>query len=425
MLSRVLGVALLTILPLASHAANWHQRIEWRGQQANMRVTAAGGFVLHSPAGTRLITQQALVTHTASVMFDGLFAMAQSDLKKDSVTAITDAAFDHGKPIACQCFIAGKKWPFVWTRDLSYSTDLALWRLAPARARKSLLFKLSTVREASAPQGLYVMQDTGSGGSWPISTDRIVWFLGARHLLDDRSFANRTYRALTDTLAQDRKYVFDPAVGLYRGETSFLDWRQQSYPAWIARNVTFIAQSFALSTNVLHYDALRLAVRMSRQRHAEHEATAYAGQAIALKQAINRYFWNFRSGLYMSYIGGDVNPAPFAAYDLLGLSLAITSGVADPQRARQVLAHYPTWPAGSPVIWPEHAEQPIYHNRAIWPFVSAYALQAARQGTRPDHDHTLGAITDARCGLEPIEHGKLLTANTLQSYTWQARWTGG
>jgi hypothetical protein len=31
------------------------------------------------------------------------------------------------------------------------------------------------------------------------------------------------------------------------------------------------------------------------------------------------------------------------------------------------------------VIWPERADQPIYHNRAIWPFVSAYALRAARK----------------------------------------------
>ncbi len=411
MLSRVLGVALLTILPLTSHAANWQQRIEWRGQQADMRVTAQGGFVLHSPAGTRLIARQALVTHTASSMFDGLFAMAQSDLQKDSVTAITDAAFDHGKPIACACFIAGKKWPFVWTRDLSYSTDLALWRLDPARARNSLLFKLSSVRKASAPQGLYVMQDTGSGGSWPISTDRIVWFLGARHLLANRAFAKQTYRALVDTLTQDRKYVFDSTLGLYRGETSFLDWRQQSYPAWTARNVTFIAQSFALSTNVLHYNALRLAVRMSRQHHAEREATVYAAQAIALKQAINRHFWNSQSGLYMSYIGGNANPAPFDAYDLLGLSLAITSGVADPQRARQVLAHYPTWPAGSPVIWPEHAAQPIYHNRAIWPFVSAYALQAARKVRDP----TL--ITHM---VQSLMRGAALHRSNMENFSLQA-----
>ncbi|MCT7041788.1 hypothetical protein M1717_26505, partial [Salmonella enterica subsp. enterica serovar Pomona] len=75
-----------------------------------------------------------------------------------------------------------------------------------------------------------MMQDTGSGGSWPISTDRVVWFLGARHLLDDKAFADDTWTALKDTLAQDRLYVFDPALGLYRGETSFLDWREQTYP---------------------------------------------------------------------------------------------------------------------------------------------------------------------------------------------------
>jgi hypothetical protein len=78
----------------------------------------------------------------------------------------------------------------------------------------------------------------------------------------------------------------------------------------------------------------------------------------------------------MSYLGGKGMPVD--TYDLLGISLAITSGVADEARARSSLSHYPVWPAGSPVIWPERADQPIYHNRAIWPFVSAYALRAAR-----------------------------------------------
>ncbi|MBJ7516977.1 MAG: Six-hairpin glycosidase-like protein, partial [Stenotrophomonas sp.] len=33
---------------------------------------------------------------------------------------------------------------------------------------------------------------------------------------------------------------------------------------------------------------------------------------------------------------------------------------------------------GSPVVWPQEGYQPVYHNRAIWPFVSAYSLRAAR-----------------------------------------------
>jgi len=35
------------------------------------------------------------------------------------------------------------------------------------------------------------------------------------------------------------------------------------------------------------------------------------------------------------------------------------------------------------VTWPERSDQPIYHNRAIWPFVSAYALRAARTVNDP------------------------------------------
>ncbi len=377
------------LLALATAAAPappaWHASLEWRGQTASMSRTANGGYRLKGPFGERDISPARAATHTASPLFDGLFAMARQELDEDSVAAVRDPAYDHGRPMPCHCFVTGVKWPYVWTRDTSYSIDLGIWRYDPARARASLLFKLSGVRAKDVPQGpdsgrLYPMQDTGSGGSWPISTDRVAWFLGARHLLGDKAFAGKVWRALQDTLAQDREYAFDAHLGLYRGETSFLDWREQTYPAWTKDNVVFIAQSFALSTNVLHYQALRLAARMADARH-DSSAARYRRQAAALKQAINAHFWRADRGMYMSYLGGD--GLPVDTYDLLGISLAITSGVADRARARQSLAHYPVWPAGSPVIWPERADQPIYHNRAIWPFVSAYALRAARKVDDP------------------------------------------
>ncbi|HSM99858.1 MAG TPA: Six-hairpin glycosidase-like protein [Rudaea sp.] len=353
----------------------------WRGQHAEISRSKDGGFILRGPFGERAISASAWSVQTASPLFDGLFAMAQDDLRQDSVEAIRDDAFDHGQPIPCHCFETGAKWHYVWTRDLAYSVDLGLWRFDASRSRNGLLFKLSGVRAKDVPHGAYPMQDTGSGGSWPISTDRVVWFLGARHLLGDKAFADKVWQALNDTLAQDRVYAFDARFGLYRGETSFLDWREQSYPEWTQDNVVFIAQSFALSTNVLHYQALRLAEHMARQR-GDARTADYAAQAAALKAAINAHFWRGDRGMYMSYIGGD--GLPVEAYDLLGLSLAITSGVADAGRARASLAHYPTWPAGSPVIWPERADEPIYHNRAIWPFVSAYALRAARAMDDPE-----------------------------------------
>ncbi|WP_109125360.1 Six-hairpin glycosidase-like protein [Dyella sp. C11] len=396
--------ALLLAGGAQASAIGAHDDIQWNGRSASMSAQGDGGFVLHSPSGDRAIAAQPLTVHTASPLFDGLFAMAQDDLGHDAVSAIKDGAYDHGQEIPCVCYATGEKWPYVWTRDVSYSIDLALARVDADRARNTLRFKLSGVREPSVPQGLYVMQDTGSGGSWPISTDRVVWFLAARHLLDDKAFADDTWKAVKDTLAQDRLYVFDSHLGLYRGETSFLDWREQTYPAWTEKDVRYIGETFALSTNVLHYQALTLAAELADKKH-DASAKDFHVQAEALKQAINAHFWRADRGMYMSYVGPHA--MPIDSYDLLGIALAVTTGVADTAKAKQSLASYPTWDAGSPVIWPERKDQPIYHNRAIWPFVSAYSLRAARvvnDAPRIAHE------------MDSILRGAALASSNMENY---------
>lgn len=386
----------LATLTLATSAAaadsDWRTSLNFDNRSATAAVEK-GGYRLGSDGHPRTIAAQPLRSDTASPLVDALFALAQDEANQAKTRQLTDGAYNHGKPIPCDCFVTGVKWPFVWTRDSAYSIDLALGWLDPARARRTLEFKLSDVREASAPQGLYIVQDTGSGGSWPVSTDRVVWFLGARGLLDDKAFADKTYKALKDTLAQDKQYAFDAQLGLYRGETSFLDWREQTYPVWTEKDVRFIAESFALSTNVLHYEALRLAVKMAKSRNESAVATQYQGEADALRAAIDKHFWREDRGLYMSYIGAADGPRTIEAYDLLGTALAILADIPAPERARKALANYPTWPAGSPVVWPEHRDAAIYHNRAIWPFVSAYALRAARKLDDPNRiAHELRSI---------------------------------
>ncbi|HEY5804044.1 MAG TPA: Six-hairpin glycosidase-like protein [Lysobacter sp.] len=390
--------------------AAWQHGLSWRGQSVVMSEQGQG-YALTGSALPRTIDAQAMRSHSASPLFDGLFALAQAELQQAQVESITDSAFDKGRPIACPCFETGEKWRYVWTRDVSYAADLALARVSPERTRASLRFKLSGTRPPAAAGGFFVAQDTGSGGSWPISSDRIVWFLAARHLIDDGSadgkrFADETWRALTDTLAQDRSFVFDESVGLYRGETSFLDWREQSYPRWTANDVGFIAQSFALSTNVLQYQALRLGEQMATRR-GDARAVTYARQAEALAKAIDRAFWREDRGLYMSYIGTAEHRVPFEAYDLLGLALAIESGVAPPERARRALSRYPMLESGSPVIWPQQPDTAIYHNRAIWPFVSAYSLRAAR---------TVGHAPRIAHEIRSLMRGAALAGSNMENY---------
>ncbi|BCT93267.1 hypothetical protein LYSHEL_22910 [Lysobacter helvus] len=387
----------------ASAPVEWQDSVAWQGQQASVKVRKDGGFVLAFPGGRREIAPQPMRTATASPLFDGLFAMAQAELAQDKVDAITDWSFNDQKPYPCVCFETGEKWHYVWTRDLSYAADLALARLDPERTKTSLRFKLSEMRNPKVSQGLVVAQDTGSGGSWPISTDRVVWFLAARHLLGDPQFKDETWRALKNTLAQDDLYAWDPEMQLYRGETSFLDWREQNYPAWTAKDTTWIAQSFALSTNVLHYEALRLAATMA----PADEQASYADRAKRLRKAINARFWREDRGLYMSYLGPWFHDAAVESYDLLGTSLAVTSGVAPPDRARRAIERYPVSAAGSPVIWPQQPETAIYHNRAIWPFVSAYALRAAR---------TTGNTERIAFEVQSIMRGAALAGSNMENY---------
>ena len=73
-------------------------------------------------------------------------------------------------------------------------------------------------------------------------------------------------KALSNTIENDRLAAFDPPTGLYTGEESFLDWRDQSYAEWIADDLASLASAKALSTNVAHYKALTLAARLAREQ---------------------------------------------------------------------------------------------------------------------------------------------------------------
>ncbi len=72
-----------------------------------------------------------------------------------------------------------------------------------------------------------------------------------------------------------------------------------------------------------------------------------------------------------------LDPAPTRRLDLLGSAFAVLFGVATADQIPRILASYPHYGPGAPVIWPQQQQTPIYHNRGEWPFVTAYWLRAA------------------------------------------------
>lgn len=352
------------------------------------------------PAGAREVIDHAGLPslRTGNDLFDALHALALDEVRESSVETIQDGAFAGGLPLPCPeggCFETGRLWTYVWTRDTSYSVDLGLAGIDPRRAKNSLEFKLSAPREGGEEQ---IVQDTGTGGSYPVSSDRVVWALGAGALLphldgDEReAFEARAYAALRATIEHDRQVVFDAVDGLYTGEQSFLDWREQSYPAWTADDVAPIASSKALGTNVVHLRALELAAELAGARGDVADASRYEGWAGALKGRIRERFWLEDAGLFSTFATTFLDPAPARQFDLLGSALVVLSGVASPDQAARVVASYPhVGPGAAPVIFPQQQRTAIYHNRAEWPFVTAYWARAAAAV-----DHPAAATTAMR-----------------------------
>ena len=352
---------------------------------------------------------------TGDLPFDALYALAQLEATQDSVDRISDGAYGGSVPIRIDAFQTGELWKYVWTRDLSYSADLGMAQFDPQRAVDSLLFKTSTLKPGVVGGDReQIIQDTGSGGSYPVSSDRVVWALGAKQALNFLSgekrdaFLHRAFPILCETIEQDRGLVFDERSGLYRGEESFLDWREQTYPGWTKADVLPIAMSKSLSVNALDYNLLQTAAEFALECGRTELADKYQTWAAALKDRINQQFYDPQAGLYSSYLLSDgIYDTRVDRYDLLGECLTVLLGIADHDRAASVLTHYPTGPFGPPVVWPEERSVPIYHNQAVWPFVTAYWTRAARQV----HD---AAAVDA--GVQSLEDGASRNLSNIENF---------
>lgn len=444
---KALGAALSLALPhlvaaQPSPADATEHYATWAGQQDTVRYSTpdTGAALRHYTQSTTARvrqgdtmtgpqhiayaeTAQLPTVRSGSLAFDALFALAGVEMQRDAVSQIQDGSYNGGQPIPCNCFKTGELWHYVWTRDLSYAAALSLAMLDPDRVRNSLQFKLAGYRAGVTPgpavagtaDGLQIVQDTGSGGSWPVSTDRMSWAFGAAEALkalapsDRQAFGATALQALRNTLDNDRLAVYDSVDGLYNGEQSFLDWREQSYAAWIPGDLASMATSKALSTNVGHYQALTLAATLAREQGEPALAARYTGWASDLKAAINRRFWQEDAGMYSSLTAGHFDGAALYKYDWLGQSLAIIHGIADQRQAQSILAHYPHGPLGAPVIFPQQPGVAVYHNRAMWPFVTAHGLRAAAM---------TGNVAVADAAYDTLLRGAALNLSNMENFEW-------
>ncbi len=263
---------------------------------------------------------------------------------------------------------AGAAWDGVWTRDVSYSIYLALAYLDPQNAMNSLKAKVKNGR---------IIQDTGTGGAWPVSSDRVVWAIAAWEIYKttgDRQWLAEAYDIITASLKDDMQVVWDTQYCLMHGEQSYLDWREQTYPRWMQPKDIF--ESMCLGTNVVFARAFEIVEEMADELDIEQPAE-FDGMDEAITNSINKNLWIDDLGYYSEYLYGGVYPIQSQATDNLGQALSVIFDVATDEMARTLISRTPIVPFGTSSVYPQLVNIKPYHNDAVWPFVQSYWNLAA------------------------------------------------
>lgn len=280
----------------------------------------------------------------------------------------------------------GTEWGGVWTRDVSYSIIHSMSFIQTEAAKTSLMCKVNSKGE--------IVQDTGTGGAWPCSTDREIWVGAAWEIYKvtgDMEWLKTVYPIAKKSLEVDMRTVFESETDLVRGESSFIDWREQSYPTWM--EPADIYDTKCLGTNMVFYIALTSAAEMGRILGDVETAQYFEEMAERIKKGINEHLWMDEEGYYAQYLGGRADDLLYTKSETLGEALAILWGVAEGDRATRLSESLPIVDYGAPVFWPWIADQPPYHNQAVWPWVQAYWIHAcAKVGNEHGVLHGVGAV---------------------------------
>lgn len=283
-------------------------------------------------------------------------------------------------------FRTGQEWAGVWTRDISYSIILAMAYMQPRVAYYSLMRKVNKHKR--------IIQDTGTGGAYPVSTDRMIWATAAWQLFKatgDTAWLRESYTIISNSLEDDVKNAYDPATGLVRGESSFLDWREQTYPRWM--QPADIYMSFNLGTNAAHFQANKVASEMARLLGDQPAFERYNNRALTIRKGINQYLWMQEKGYYGQFLYGRTSMRLSPKSEALGEALCILFNIADPERAKEIVRRVPVMSFGVPTVYPQIPGIPPYHNNSMWPFVQAYWMLAAKQvGNESSVMHSIASI---------------------------------
>lgn len=249
------------------------------------------------------------------------------------------------------------------TRDLGYASVLSLAILQPEVCQNSLMQRVKNDR---------IIQDPGTGGSWPVNSDRLIWAVAAWEIYKatgDNDWLRKAYFIIKNSIEENVNVTWDYHAHLFKGEASFLNKREQSYPSWMSP--IDIYETYSFSNQIVHYEALQSLISMGKLLNKDIQKYVHISEA--LKKSIHNKFLilNKKHSSLFRYKNYDLTAEQS---DGLGESLAIAWGASD-----QLAENIPVTKFGVPCFYPQLSNTSNLHNNTVWSFVQAYWNWAAAE----------------------------------------------
>lgn len=215
-------------------------------------------------------------------------------------------------------------------------------------------------------------------GQWPVVSDHIGWATAAWEvykMTGDREWLSYCYHVIEKTIHINSQVLPDHETGLVHGagytSSRPLGVRRMT---WMGYNDLFACMS--LGNNILTGNAYAILADMADELGIENN---YQKEAQRMKDAINQHLWNEDKGFYSSFLYGMAYPRQSPLTDNTSQAMCVLWGIADDNRAEELIANTPvsnlgvnvTYPAAS-MMEPYFANSSWATTQALWNLAAAY-----------------------------------------------------
>ena len=194
-------------------------------------------------------------------------------------------------------------------------------------------------------------------------------------------------------IIENQEVLMDQNTGLVHGagytSSKPLGVRRMT---WMGYNDLFACMS--LGNNILTSNAYAILANMGDELGIEND---YERDAQRIKDAINQHLWNEEKAFYSSFLYGMAYPRQSPLTDNTSQAMCVLWGIADDNRAENLIAHTPVSDWGVNVSYPAaNALEPFFANSSWATTQALWNLAAAWVGNENALRRGLGALYRAQ-----------------------------